>query len=119
MVDDHLKLFQLATHGVDFDHPGHAAQLWHDFPIQQRTKLHGRMLFARNHEAIDRAEPARNRPEFRHSCLRRQRGLHAANALQHELSRKPDVRSIPKDDRDRRQAEARDTAQLDIARYAI
>ena len=115
-----LELLGVAADGVDLGHTGHIAQLRLDDPVLDLTQI-GRCVrcavcLARAFPGFDR--PHENLPQAggdrSHAGLgaRRQFALGLLDALINELAREVDVGAVLEDNRDLRQAVARQRAGL-------
>ena len=99
--------------------PGDAAELRDDLPVEQRAQLHRRVVVGADDELVDLAEAGRHRRELGLRRGRRQLLLDAAQALEHELAREPEVGPVVEDDGHRREPASRDAAELDHAGHAV
>nr|WP_293270617.1 hypothetical protein [Nannocystis sp.] len=118
-LDDHLKLLEVATHGVDLDDAGDAAQARDDLPVEHGAQLLARVDRGADDELVDLAEAGGERGDLRRRDVGREVPLGLQHALEDQLAGEPRVGAVLKDDRDRGDVGAGHRAQLDHPGHAV
>jgi hypothetical protein len=118
-LDDDLELLEVATHGVDLDDAGDAAQARDDLPVEHGAQLLAGVDRRADDELVDLAEAGGERGDLRRGDVGGQVVLGLQHALEDQLAGKPRVGAVGEDDRDRGDVGAGHRAQLDHAGHAV
>ena len=111
-VHHHLVLLGQPAPGVHLGDPGHRPQPWGDQPVEDGAALHRGDALALDRELEDVAEAGRHRPHLGVAEPGRDGLPRLRQPLVHELAGEVDVDAVLEDDGDRREAVARDRADL-------